>query len=165
MFVRSDAIHWFLHTWQRTLAAWASLLHVTTLPLDGSVTTLNLIAAAQAIDIVIAGRMEPALPRKFGYLRLSQFLDSVKSSISLDKVQGLLTCKKITKKNMINNSLAYSTYISAQAVATKSNDLQRDNQIGRRFQQLSIQSPLLLIIFTKTAETFMYVRLFRSFYI
>ncbi|PHH92213.1 hypothetical protein CDD83_8413 [Cordyceps sp. RAO-2017] len=153
MFVRSDAIYWFLQTWQRTLASWASLLHVTTLPPDGSVTTLDLTAATQAIDIVIAGKMEPALPRKFGYLRFFQFLECVKAKIGDDKAQGLIP----RGKSVVNSSRAYSIYVNAQVVATKQNDLRRNRQMGGRFHQISVESPLLLAVFAKAADMFAYV--------
>ncbi|PHH89291.1 hypothetical protein CDD83_6333 [Cordyceps sp. RAO-2017] len=154
VFVRSDAIDWFLQTWQRTLATSASLLHVTTIPTGGPITTLNLTAAVQAIDAVIAGKMEPALPRKFGFLRFFQFLESVKSKIGNDKAQGLI----LREKSVVHHSpCAYSIYISAEVVATEQNDIRRNRQMGWRFHQFSVESPLLLTVFTKTADTFAYV--------
>ncbi|PHH88288.1 hypothetical protein CDD83_7718 [Cordyceps sp. RAO-2017] len=97
--------------------------------------------------------MEPALPRKFGFLRFFQFLESVKSKIGDDKAQGLI----LREKSVVNSPRAYSIYIGAEVVATEQNDLRRNRQTGWRFHQFSIESPLLLTVFTKTADTFAYV--------
>ncbi|KJZ71427.1 hypothetical protein HIM_09215 [Hirsutella minnesotensis 3608] len=138
-FIRSDAISWFLRTWQCTLKAWASLLAITTLAPDTSIVDIDLTAAAQAIDGVIAGKKEPVLPRRFGYLRFFHFLESMKSRLG--------DC----------STRAYDIYVDAQDVATKRNDLYRYRHLGARFQRISFGSPLLLTVASQTADRLAYV--------
>ncbi|KJZ68565.1 hypothetical protein HIM_12042 [Hirsutella minnesotensis 3608] len=137
--IRGDAISWFLRTWQCTLKAWASLLAITTLAPGTSIVDIDLTAAAQAIDGVIAGKKEPVLPRRFGYLRFFQFLESIKSRLG--------DC----------STRAYDIYVDAQDVATKRNDLYRYRHIGARFQRISFGSPLLLTVASQTADSLVYV--------
>ncbi|PHH86424.1 hypothetical protein CDD83_10266 [Cordyceps sp. RAO-2017] len=94
--------------------------------------------------------MEPALPRKFGYLRFFLFLECVKAKIGDDKAQGLIP----REKSVVNSSRAYSIYVNAQVVVTKQNDLRRNRQMGGRFHQISVESPLLLAVFAKAADMF-----------
>lgn len=145
-----------MRTWQPTLTAWASLLQVSTLPPKGCITHLNLTAAARAIDIVMSGEMEPVLPRRFGYLRFFQFLESMKSRICAEDKPWL------AGGEVVSGVSVYSMYAGAQVVASEDTDLRRNWHKGRRLQQLSIEAALLLSVLFQTVDTFSQV-LSRSF--
>ena len=155
-FVRGDATGYLMRTWQPTLRAWASLLQVSILPPKGCITHLNLTAAARAIDIVMSGGMEPVLPRRFGYLRFFQFLESMKSRICAKDEPWFAGAEVVSAVSV------YSIYAGAQVVASEDTDLRRSWHKGRRLQQLSIESALLLSALFQTVDTFAQV-LSRSF--
>ncbi|KAK4071126.1 hypothetical protein Purlil1_13500 [Purpureocillium lilacinum] len=149
LLVRPDATFWFLQTWQTTLAAWASLLHVTTLPPDCSVTCLNLSAAVRAIDTVMSGEMEPTLPRRFGFARFFRFLEALKNRVCDEKQKGFIG----REDGVVNSSHAYRIYAAAQQTPTKAN-IRIARQKGKRFHQMSIESPLLLSVLSRSADKF-----------
>lgn len=152
-FVRSDAVQYFIQAWEPILVAWASLLHVTTLPSNNPITTLNLTAAVQAIDSVIAGKFGTELPSRFGYVQLFNFLETLSRRIQSDKDRGAIP----SEPSRINAARAYDIYRNAQCVASGKDTLRHLKQIGSRWKHLIGSSTLLLAIFSETAESFAYM--------
>lgn len=147
IFVRKDAIRFFLQTWERTIVAWASLLHVATLPSNVPITDFNVVSAAQTIDSVIAGGTE--LPSRFGYVQFFNFVESLKGRMQVEKHLGFVE----SRSSVGNASHAYEIYRMAQTVACPLEQLRHWKRIGGRLNQLA-GSALLLIVFSATADSF-----------
>jgi hypothetical protein len=146
-FIRGDAIQYFLQTWERTLVAWASLLHVSSLPDGVPITNFNVVAAAQAIDSVIAGETE--LPSRFGYVQFFSFIEILRSRIQAEKTLGFIE----PRPSVVNASHAYEIYRMAQNKPSAPEQLRHWKRVGGRLKQLA-SSDLLLTIVSITADCY-----------
>lgn len=139
-----------------TLRAWTSLLHITTPPINISVTQLNISHAVNILNAIIAGK-ETSLPARFGYVQLSRFFDILEDRIKRDRSNGIIS----SKSGRRNASLAIDIFIGAQCVQAPASRTQiwSLRRIGVRWRALASQSDLLLLIFSDMAESFVYVSL------
>lgn len=149
-FIRVDATQYFLRTWEPTLVAWASLVHISRIPADEPLTAQRVAEAVRVIDGVIGGEYNPELPPRFGFVQLFNFLESLKSRIEADKRRGLIAAESCR----INATRAYELYRNAQKISTSIDRLRRFRQIGSRWRGAIRSSTLLLIVFSETAESF-----------
>ena len=149
-FIRPDATEYFLKTWEPTLVAWASLVHLSMIPPHEPLTAERMAAAVRSIDRVIGGEYSPELPPRFGYVQLFNFLESLKSRIEEDIKRGVTA----TESCPINAAQAYEVYRGAQETPTGATRLRHLRHVGTCWKNAIHSSTLLLVIFSETAESF-----------
>ena len=149
-FIKSNAEQSFLQTWEPTMQAWTLLLTATHISSSAPLTAPGMAHAVRCLDNAMSGGYEPDLPSRFGYIQLFNFLEILKRRIDYDKKRGLIqsdTCR-------INASRAYDIYRDAQETPCTTKRLRHCRQIGSRWKHASRASPLLLLLFSNTAESF-----------
>ena len=154
--VRPDVTAFFLQTLDPTWAAWVSLLRATKLPAGEPLSSVDLTSAVNAINLVIKGKLRPALPPRFGFVQLVNFLESLEDRVRRDKSQGLLA-PVIGRRD---SSYAFDYYLkNATSTSLTRSYLSHLKRIGLRFKGFSGSSPLLLVVCSETADYIAYCSL------
>ena len=159
LFVRKDAILFFAHAWKPTLIAWNSLLLATTIPPTITGEGLNISAAVEALNHLVAERGKPLLPSRFGYVQLSRFLGALEDRIKQGREHGFIP----SERGRVHASIAIDMYLEAQGtgpdVLLTRSKIWEYKRIGRRWEELVGPSVLLLSIYSDVAEAFVHVPL------
>jgi len=164
-FVRCEPLVYFAENWENTLISWASLVDQTTSSTGNAVTDQSTAQAVAAIDAVIGGKHLPRLPQRyrrcsklpcrFGYTRLSQFLDHLEERIRLHRKSGRY------QSGRSDADLAIDEYLVAQEFSVEDTlqrkTLLRKKMCGDQWKQLCGPSEMLLTVFSEEADSLVYV--------
>ena len=154
-FVRRNSIDYFVQTWETTLIEWVLLVRTIAVPPHIPVVQIDMESRVLALNQVIAGKRDN-LPSGFGYIQLLALLNTLERRIREARQDRLIS----TKSGRRDDSQAIDMFLQAKDrvlnTRTSRNHVWRLKQAAERFSELTGSSPLLLIIFSRTAEIFVY---------
>ena len=155
-FIRNNAEELFGRVLEPALASWISLLGQTTLPIAAPITFQDITNAINSLENAIAFKEDTELLARLGHFRLSIFFDLLEERIQQDRRSGLIP----SKSGRGNASIALDYYLHALNVG--SDPIQRGllrerKRRGGRWRELAGPSVFLLLVYSDTAERFVYV--------
>ena len=154
-FIRHDAHKYLGEALEPALPAWMLLVNQTTIP-----THLDISNAVNAIEGAITSDKNPVFLKRFGYVRLSMFFELLERRIRLDRQLGFIE----SQSGRTNASVAVDYYLDGLNMSSNSLDKsclrgamrERKRKAGR-WRELAGPSVVLLLLYSDTAEKFVYV--------